>query len=248
MSDPKLDAGARLDDSMTLGNNDSPAKIMIVDDHPFLRRGLAEFIEDEAGMQVCGQASGITDALKLLSRIQPDVLVVDLKLKDGSGFELIKQVKALNRSIRMLVLSMYEETMYAERALRAGAMGYITKEEASDKVVDAIRQVIRGEVYVSDEMSVRMLKDVATGRAKRAGSPLEALSDRELEVFELIGHAQGTRQIAKRLHLSVKTIETHRESIKRKLSLRGNLELIRSAMHWVFEQSNATQDLSDEED
>jgi DNA-binding NarL/FixJ family response regulator len=208
---------------------------------------LAEFIEDEPGLKVCGQASGITEALKLLNTVSPDVLVVDLKLKDGSGFELIKQVRVLSKSIRMLVLSMYDETMYAERALRAGAMGYITKEEASDKVVEAVRQVLRGEVYLSDQMSVRMLKDVTMGNPRRAGSPLEALSDRELEVFELIGHAQGTRQIADRLHLSVKTIETHRESIKRKLKLRGNLELIRSAMHWVFEQSNATQDLTDGE-
>lgn len=247
MANHKTTGQTSLETPTALGTPASPAKIMIVDDHPFLRRGLAEFIEDEAGMQVCGQASGITEAIRMIERINPDVLVVDLKLKDGSGFELIKQVKAMNRLVRMLVLSMYDETMYAERALRAGAMGYITKEEASDKVVDAIRQILRGEIYLSDQMSVRMLKDVASGRPRRAGTPLESLSDRELEVFELIGHAQGTRQIAKRLHLSVKTIETHRESIKRKLSLHGNLELIRSAMHWVFEQSSATPEPAEDD-
>lgn len=246
MTNHRLAGNTRLNDPLELGTPDSPARIMIVDDHPFLRRGLAEFIEDETGMMVCGQASGITEAVQSLEQVGPDVLVVDLKLKDGSGFELIKQVKAMNRIIRMLVLSMYDETMYAERALRAGAMGYITKEEASDKVVDAIRQILRGEIYLSDQMSVRMLKDVASGRPRRVGSPLESLSDRELEVFELIGHAQGTRQIANRLHLSIKTIETHRESIKRKLALHGNLELIRSAMHWVFEQTNATPDPSED--
>ncbi len=229
-----------------IGTAEAPARIMIVDDHPFMRRGLSEFFEDEPGMKVCGQAEGISQALQLLNQVRPDVLVVDLKLKDGSGFELIKQVRAMNKSIRMLVLSMYDETMYAERALRAGALGYITKEEASDKVVEGVRQVLRGEVYLSDQMSVRILKDVATGHPRRTDSPLDSLSDRELEVFELIGHAQGTRQIADRLHLSVKTIETHRESIKRKLSLRGNLELIRSAMHWVFGQSTGTQDFGGE--
>lgn len=236
------DAGA----APGVGGGGSAAKIMIVDDHPFLRRGLTEFIEDEPDMQICGQAAGITDAIKLLMQTRPDVLIVDLSLKDGSGFELIKQVRALDKAIRMLVLSMHDETMYAERSLRAGALGYITKEEASDKVVEGIRQVMRGEVYLSDRMAGRMLNDLAAGRPRRTKSPLESLSDRELEVFELIGHAQSTKQIAKRLHLSVKTIESHRESIKRKFKLEGNLELIRCAMHWVFEQSNATLDLSDE--
>jgi DNA-binding NarL/FixJ family response regulator len=215
-----------------------PARVMLVDDHPALLRGLAEFIDDEPDMRVCGQAAGITESLQLLGRIKPDVAVIDLRLPDGSGLELIKQIRALDRSIRVLVLSMYEETIYAERALRAGAMGYITKDEASDKVIEGIRQVLRGEVCLSDRMSLRMLQMMGSSGPRPAGeSPVGRLSDRELEVFELIGHAQSTRQIADRLRLSIKTIETHRESIKRKLALQGNLELIHSAIQWVFEQS-----------
>jgi DNA-binding NarL/FixJ family response regulator len=212
------------------------ARVMIVDDHPTLRRGLAEFIDGEPDMQVCAQASGVTDTLRLLGPARPDVAIVDIRLPDGSGLELIKQIRLIDPSVRMLVLTMYEETLYAERALRAGALGYLTKDEASDRVIEGIRQVLRGEVFLSDRMSLRMLRGGGGGLRPTGGSSIARLSDRELEVFDLIGHAQSTRQIADRLRLSVKTIETHRESIKRKLSLEGNLDLIHAAMQWVFER------------
>lgn len=220
----------------------SPAKIMIVDDHPSVRRGLADFIADAPGMEVCGEAAGIAEAMQLLGRQRPDAIVIDLNLSDGNGLELIKQVRALDQTIRMLVFSFHEETMYARRALRAGALGYITKGEVTDKVIEALRRILSGDIYLTDAMSARLLSGMAAGARPGDGSPLDELSDREFEVFELIGRAQGTPQIAKRLHLSVKTIESHRTGIKRKLNLRSNLELIHSAMHHVFEQNTPAQD------
>ena len=171
-------------------------------------------IDVEPDLDVCGEASEIDEAIELADKVGPDVAVIDVSLKNGNGIELIKRLKERNSSVRMLVWSMYEESLYAERALRAGAMGYINKEHASDEIITAIRRVLAGEIYLSTEMSHRMLSRVVHGKDARGMSSTDTLSDRELETFTLIGRGMTTAQIAKKLQLSPKTIETHREKIK----------------------------------
>jgi DNA-binding NarL/FixJ family response regulator len=179
----------------------------------------------------------VPEALQAIAAEQPDIAIVDLSLHDTSGLELIKDLKANGPQTPVLVLSMYDETLYAERALRAGARGYIMKEEATERVMTAIRKVLSGEVYLSEKMSARLVSKFVDGPASADSSPVERLSDRELQVFELIGRGSGTRQIAETLHLSVKTIETHREHIKAKLRLANNSELVQHAIQWMnFEQ------------
>ena len=194
----------------------SPAKrgsrILIVDDHPIVRRGLRELIAHTPDLEVCGEAADIAEALQQVKSTRPDLVVVDVSLKSGSGIELIKQIKALDARIKMLVSSVYDESLYAERALRAGAMGYINKEEALDNIIGAIRQVLSGRVYLSGDMTNRMLFRSVNGE-KGERSSIDTLSSRELEIFELIGRGCTTSQIASKLHRSVKTIEAHRESI-----------------------------------
>jgi DNA-binding NarL/FixJ family response regulator len=211
------------------------ARIFIVDDHPVMRLGLRTLISSEPDLEVCGETDNIPTALTLVEQGCPDIVLVDISLKGGSGIELIKQITARCPSLRILVVSMHDESLFAERALRAGALGYINKDEAINKGVDAIRQVLSGKVYLSDRMTEHML-GVMANRDRADGSPLANLSDRELEVFEQIGHGVGTREIAEQLMLSVKTIETYRENIKRKLVLQTNTELIRRAVQWVLEQ------------
>ncbi len=211
-------------------------RILIVDDHPIVRRGLRELIAHTEDLEVCGEAPDLPEALQQVKETRPDLVVVDISLKSGSGIELIKQIKAMDPHVRMLVSSVYDESLYAERALRAGAMGYINKEEALDNIIEAIRQVLAGRVYLSSDMTSRMLhRSISGDKSERAS--IETLSSRELEIFELLGRGFTTSQIAAKLHRSIKTIDAHRESIKSKLNLTNSAQLTRSAVQWVLENT-----------
>jgi DNA-binding NarL/FixJ family response regulator len=212
------------------------AKILIVDDHPAVREALASRISRQPDLEVCGEAADLGEALRLIAETQPDVAVVDISLKTGSGIDLIKRIKDRNDSVRTLVWSMHSESLYAERALRAGALGYINKDQATDKIIDAIRRVLDGKVYLSDAMAEKMLhRAVGVGRKGVTAAPLDVLADRELEVFRLIGQGVKTAEIAERLHLSVKTVETYRDRIRQKLDLSDGTELAHYATQWVLE-------------
>ena len=208
-------------------------RVFVVDDHPVVRQGLAQLIQQESDMVFSGEAETASDALQKIAAAPPDIALVDISLKDTSGLELIKDLKIRHPDLPVLVLSMHDEGLYAERILRAGARGYVMKEEAIEKVVSAIRRVLRGEIYLSDRMSANMLSKFVEGRPEASRFPIERLSDRELEVFQFIGQGLGTRQTAERLHLSIKTIESHRENIKRKLKLTNATELLQHAIQWV---------------
>lgn len=211
-------------------------RVLLVDDHPILRRGLAQMINLEADLMVCGEAEDASKAFEAVSTLNPDVAVVDISLKRGNGIELIKNVKARYPDLPILVLSMHDEALYAERALRAGSLGYIMKEEATEQVLTAIRRVMAGEIFLSERMKSRMLQQLTTGRGKIVVSPIEQLTDRELQVFRLIGEGRSTRQIAGELHLSVRTVEAYREYIKEKLGLKNSTELVQHAFHWVHHE------------
>ncbi|MGP0067299.1 MAG: response regulator transcription factor [Isosphaeraceae bacterium] len=212
------------------------AKVLIVDDHPAVRDALASRIRRQPDLEVCGEAADMAEALRLVAETQPDVAVIDISLKTGSGIDLIRRIKDRDGHIRMLVWSMHSESLYAERALRAGALGYINKDQATDKIVEAIRRVREGRVYLSDAMAETMLqRTVGGGRQDTTRSPLEVLTDRELEVFHLIGHGMKTAEIAERLHLSVKTVETYRDRIRQKLDLSDGTALAHHATKWVLE-------------
>ena len=209
-------------------------RILIVDDHPIVRRGLRELVADEPDLEVCGEAEDVAQALSQVAETRPDLVIVDLTLKNGHGLDLIQEIKARHGQVRMLVSSMHDESLFAERALRAGAAGYISKQEPPERMIDAMRRVLQGEIYLSSRMSTRLLHRLTTGEAIDE-DPVESLSDRELEVFEMIGQGLGTKQIAGKLDLSHKTIETHREKIKSKLNLKNSSELSRHATQWVLE-------------
>jgi DNA-binding NarL/FixJ family response regulator len=212
-------------------------RILIIDDHPIVRQGLKMMIEGEPDLSVCGEANGMSQAMQLYFETEPDVIIADISLENGSGIELVKELIAQNEDLKILVCSMHEESLFAERALRAGAKGYINKEQATDKLIDAIRRVASGRVYLSEQMTDRMLcRQVGSGD-EPPKSEIETLSDRELEVFEQIGHGVTTRQIAEKLHLSPKTVETYRENIKHKLNLSNATELTQHAVQWVLENS-----------
>ncbi len=219
----------------TQSNADSRGKrtVLIVDDHPIVRQGLAQLIDQEEDLQVCGQAEDAHEAMQAIRTLKPDMVVVDISLRDTSGMELIKDLKVQYPDLPVLTLSMHDEAVYGERALRAGAKGYIMKQEATEKVVTAIRRVLAGELYVSDDMAAKMVSKLVGGGSRKTGSPVECLSDRELEVFRLIGEGYGTREMAEKLHLSIKTIETYRAHIKDKLGLEDANELLRCAIQWV---------------
>lgn len=211
-------------------------RILIVDDHPAIREGLVTRIAREPDLHVCGEAADIPEALKLLESHHPEVAVVDISLKTGNGIDLIRRIKARQEETRILVWSMFPESLYAERALRAGAMGYVTKEYATGKIVEAIRAICDGRMYVSESIAGRLMRSAVGNSEPAPASPVEALSDRELEVFELIGEGLTTAQIAERLHVSIHTIETHRQRIKTKLNLRTAAELGRAAVQWALER------------
>lgn len=209
------------------------ARIFIVDDHPLIRKGLVQIVNQQSDMTVCGEAEDIQAALDGITKAKPDAVVVDISLKGRSGLELIKTLSSQNESLPILALSMHDETLYAERAVRAGARGYIMKGESTDQVMAAIRRVLTGRMYMSERMSDKMLDQASHRRPKAGGSPMAQLSDRELEVFQLIGQGRSTREVADMLHLSVKTIETYRAHLMEKLRVDSPTELIRQAVHWV---------------
>ena len=208
-------------------------RVLIVDDHPLLRKGVGQLIDQERDLMVVGEAEDAHKAITAIETTRPDVALVDISLAGASGIELLKNIKARFPKLLMLVLSMHDESVYAHRALRAGASGYIMKQEGAEKVLTALRKVLQGEVYLSERLGNRMLHTLVNGRASLASSPVEELSDRELEVFNLIGQGHGTRPIAEKLHLSIKTIESHRAHIKEKLNLRNATELVHHAIQWV---------------
>ncbi|MGW8311585.1 MAG: response regulator transcription factor, partial [Thiogranum sp.] len=211
-------------------------RILIVDDHPLVRSGFVQLISDEPDLAVCGEAADEAQALQLVATTTPDLVIIDLSLAGGSGINLIERIKAHYGEVCMLVVSMHDESLFAERVLTAGALGYLNKQEAPSNIIRAIRRVLEGRVYLSDKLTERLL-DSLTGMAKAPGqSPMQRLSNRELEVFELIGRGMTTGKIADHLQLSTKTIETHRENIKKKLGLASGQELTRRAMHWLIER------------
>src|SRR5208337_1030680 len=210
-------------------------RVVIVDDHPLFRERLAELINQELDMEICGEAEDAQQAIELIRNTSPDLAIVDITLKGSSGLELIKSIKALPIGVPVLVLSMHDESLYAERALRAGASGYITKHEAADNVLLAIRCVLAGEVYLSGTMTSVFLRSFTTG-LKSMPRPLDRLTDRELEVLELIGRGHTTRQIAETLKLGVATVDTHRARIKEKMNFRTATELQHFAIRWVRER------------
>ena len=212
-----------------------PARIFIVDDHPLVRSGFHQLIAGEPDLSVCCEAGSVAEALEQLTVHEPDLAIVDISLPDGNGLDLIKRMRARAPHMGVLVASMHDEDLLAERALRAGAMGYINKQEAAEQVIGAIRQILKGRIYVSEAVAERLLRSVADHGGDVQHSPVEFLSDRELEVFDLIGRGLGTGDIAERLHLSVKTIETYRANIKKKLRLKTAAELSRSAIQWSLE-------------
>lgn len=208
-------------------------RILIVDDHPIFRHGLSELINQENDLEVCGEAEDYHSAWKAIADLAPDMIIVDITLKDMSGIDLIKEVRKHYKGIPMLVISMHDEALYAERAFRSGARGYVMKQEASESVVQAIRQVMRGGFYASKKVTEDILVRFIEGPREPVESPLQALTDRELEVFHLIGEGLSISEIGRRLHLSVKTIGTYRERIKEKLNLRNATELLRYALNWA---------------
>jgi DNA-binding NarL/FixJ family response regulator len=207
-------------------------RVLLVDDHPIVREGLTEMVNHEEDLTVCGTAEEMNQALDQIEKLKPDLVVLDISLKGSNGIEVLKNIKVRYPKMLVLVLSMHDETLYALRALRAGASGYIMKQEPAERVLASIRQVLNGEISLSENMEKKMMKQLVGGRAARTGSPLEDLSDRELEVFRLIGKGYSTRQIAEELHLSIKTIESHRAHIKEKLNLKNAMELVQHAIQW----------------
>jgi DNA-binding NarL/FixJ family response regulator len=222
------------DNTMNNGRG-SKRRVFLVDDHPLVRRGVADVIAREADLELCGEAGDVAEALQEVERTRPDIVVIDLSLKTGHGIDLIERIKARDPRVKMLVSSMHEETLFAERVLQAGAMGYVTKQEPPETLLGAIRQVLRGEVYLSPRMTSRLLHRLSSGSPPRE-DPIQALSNREIEVFEMIGQGLTIQQIAGRLHLSPKTVETHREKIKQKLNFKSSAELGRRAVQWVLER------------
>jgi len=213
-------------------------RVFIVEDHPITRTGLAALIGAEADLSICGESDNAASALALITKLKPDVVVTDIALKTTNGLELMKQVIAVLPEQRILAISMHDEAFYAERAIRAGARGYLMKKEASEKIVPAIRIVLAGDIYVSEVVKSRLVANMVRHRqTDKPTLPMDKLSDREVEVFELIGHGFTTREIATRLHLSTKTIDSHREHLKIKLNLENGGELARHAIQWARLQS-----------
>jgi DNA-binding NarL/FixJ family response regulator len=238
MAAPASPARCRVPIMVESGVNHRPSaaertRIAIIDDHPLVREGLATRIDAQPDMQVCGEAADIQSALELIVTTLPALVIVDIALKDGHGIDLIKKIVATGIPTRMLVVSAYDESLFAERALRAGALGYINKQELQGKVLDAIRTVLRGERYLSAAMAQRFIAQAIGGRTAQSGA--EALTDRELQIFQLIGRGRSTREIAQELNISVHTIDSHREHIRSKLDLRNGNELIQRAVQWHIE-------------
>lgn len=212
-------------------------RIFLVDDHPVTRQGVAVLIEQEPDLTVCGHADSAPVALQMMQKLTPDLAVVDITLKTTSGIELLKNVHALLPDLPVLIMSMHDESLYGERALRAGAKGYVMKHEASDRILIAIRCVLQGELYLSEKMKEKMLHRLVRRKKDEVVFTIDTLSDREMEVFQLIGNGYGTREIAEKLNLSVKTIDSYREHLKLKLRLDNGPDLVRHAIQWVRSES-----------
>ena len=212
-------------------------RILLVDDHPFMRAGLAQLIERQSDLTICGEAGNPTEAFQAVVKTRPEVVLTDLTMPGRSGLEFIKDLIAAHPDITILVVSMHDEVVYAERALRAGARGYIMKEAGGEALLDAIRRVLNGAVYVSPRMSTRVLEALSSRKPRGSTSPIETLTDREFEIFQLIGQGKSTRDIADQLHLSTKTVDVHRSHIKEKLDLKDVTSLIRHAVRWVETQN-----------
>ena len=208
-------------------------KILIVDDHSVVREGLATVVNQQPDLMVCAQADGAAQAMAAAAALKPDVAVVDISLEGRSGLELIKDLHYRHPQLPVLALSMHDELLYAERALRAGARGYVMKKESTKDLIAALRRVLEGNIHVSERLTSRLLQQVAKSEPLPTRSPVELLSDRELEVFERIGRGEGTREIADQLHLSIKTVSCYRQNIKTKLNLKTSTELVTHAIHWA---------------
>jgi DNA-binding NarL/FixJ family response regulator len=218
-------------------NGTRRSKILIVDDHPITRHGLAQLLNHEADLSVCGEAEDAQKALGMMKALEPDLVLSDITMAGKSGLELIKEMQVLHPQVAVLVLSMHDESLYAERILRAGARGYVMKSAGGAELLVAIRQVLHGEVYLSKKMSARMINLLSGTRSKKNRSALEMLTDREFEVFQLLGQGLSTREIGQRLHISSKTVDTHRLNIKDKLNLRSLPELMQYAVRWGATQA-----------
>ena len=213
--------------------------VFVVDDHPLLRQGLAMMINREPDLMVCGEAEEAHAAMKAISASMPDILIADISLNGPDGLDLLKNLRLLYPDLPVLILSMHDESIYAERALRARANGYIMKQEATEKVLVAVRRILDGEIYLSSRMSNKLLMQYMSGKTAETDSRLATLSDRELEVFRMIGEGLGTRQIAEALHLSMKTVESYQAHLKEKLSLRTGRELMQHAIQWKLNDKSS---------
>ncbi len=212
---------------------DSRKRVLLVDDHAVVRYGIAQLINQQSDLVVCGEEEDAANALSAIGKLKPDLVIADISLKESSGLDLMRNIKAQYSGLPVLVVSAHDESVYAEIAFRAGALGYLMKAEALEKVLTAIRRVLSGNVYVSEALASRMLQRQVRGQTDIEQSPVKGLSDRELEVFQLIGKWKKTKEIARELHLSIKTIEYYREQIKQKLELKGAVELTQHATSWV---------------
>ncbi len=214
-------------------------KVFVVDDHPLVRERLSELINQEPDLHVCGEAEDVQGALKAIGQSQPDIAIVDITLKDTYGMELIKELKQRHPKLPVLVLSMHDESLYGERALRSGAKGYLNKQEATKKVIPALRQILAGGIFASEKMTSTILSKVAGGSSAEGSSPIDVLTDRELEVFQLLGQGLAVRKIAEQLFVSIKTVEAHREHIKQKMKMKDSGELLRFAIQYSLKEGKA---------
>ncbi len=213
-------------------------KIMLVDDHPLVRQGISKIIDKVEDMEICAEAGTAGEAVTLIARNEPDIVIADISLEgEANGIDLVKAIKERYGYIKVLVLSMFDETVYAERAIRAGARGYMTKKEAPSNVVNAIRIILKGELYLTGGITGKIIDKLLHTSSDASQTPVDLLTDREFEIFQLVGNGFGTGEIAKKLNLSVNTIESHRKKIKDKLGIKKGPELVKSAVQWVISQS-----------
>lgn len=219
------------------GKKSRVARVLVVDDHPVVRLGYSDLINQQPDLEVCGEAADVAEALAQLESSQPDLMIVDISLKQSDGLDLIRQVKARRPATRLLIVSAHDEALFAERGLRAGAIGYVNKEEAIDRLVEAIHRVLRGEIYIRDAVASRMMCRAIGRKSDLQRSPVETLSNRELETFRLLGQGYKTRMIAERMGVSFKTVESYRENIKKKLNIKSAAELVRHAVQWMLDST-----------
>ena len=237
-SEQSAQTGRTLADSVPeTASSPGRKRILLVDDHPMTRAGMAQLISKQPDMEVCGEAGNPAEAFSKIPNCHPDLVVTDITMPGRSGIEFIKDVLALHSRMPILVVSMHDELIYAERALRAGARGYLMKEAGGERLLAAIRHVLSGQAYVSERMSAKLIDSLTGRRPRGSNSPIEKLSNREFEIFQLIGQGKSTRDIAKQLHLSSKTVDVHRSHIKEKLELKDATSLVRHAVRWVETQN-----------